>query len=231
MTSRTVAFIFARGGSKGIPRKNIKNLCGKPLIAHSIEVALNAPSVNDIYVSTEDEEISEISSSFGAKVIPRPMNLAKDDSSEWKAWRHAIKFVEDQVGSFDKFVSLPATSPLRSIEDVESAILGLDENSDIVVTVQDAARSPYFNMVNRSKDGFVNLVINRSNIIRRQDAPECYDLTTVAYVSTPKFILNNQGIFSGRVKSIIIPKERAVDIDDEFDFAIAEYLMAKRDAP
>ncbi|OOE32062.1 acylneuraminate cytidylyltransferase [Salinivibrio kushneri] len=221
------AFIFARGGSKGLPGKNIRPLAGKPLIQYSIDVALAAPSIDQVFVSTDDAEIAEVAEKGGAIVINRPEELANDTSPEWLSWRHAIEWVNEHHGEFKGFVSLPPTSPLRSIDDVEKAITKLvTQNADMCISVTPASRSPYFNMVKQTSSGMVEL-INKpmSNVTRRQDAPKTYDITTVAYVSTPDFVLNNFGIFSGNVTSIEVPKERAVDIDDIYDFMLAEIIM------
>ena len=123
-------------------------------------------------------------------------------------------------------MSLPATSPLRSVEDVENCIAALDDETDIVVTVKKAERSPYFNMVTVGEDGFSQIAITPDKpVVRRQDAPEVYDMTTVCYVTRPDFILNSFGVFSGKVRSVIIPEARAIDIDNPIDFKIAEILV------
>ncbi|MDI1351788.1 MAG: acylneuraminate cytidylyltransferase family protein [bacterium] len=221
----TYAFIFARGGSKGLPGKNIKSFGGIPLIAHSINCAKKIDAIDKIYVSTDSLEIASISEQYGANIIMRPDSLASDHASEWLAWRHAIHFLQARGEVFDVFLSLPATSPLRSKDDIQQCIDRFDDNTDMIITVTPSSRSPFFNMVFRdSMDGSSNLVMNQGNITRRQDAPEVYDITTVAYLARPDYILNNGGIFSGRVKSVIIPRERSVDIDDVFDFNFAESL-------
>jgi len=224
---KTFAFIFARGGSKGIPKKNIKPLGGKPLIGWSIDSALQCPSIDRVIVSTDDQEIADVARSYGAEVpFIRPKELSEDTSAEWHAWRHAVEFVETQGWKFDQFVSLPATSPLRSVDDVENCIAALDDETDVVVTVKKAERSPYFNMVTIGEDGFSRLAISPENAVtRRQDAPEVYDMTTVCYVTRPAFILSNFGVFSGRVRSIIVPDSRAIDIDNPIDFKLAEVLV------
>ena len=179
--SKTFAFIFARGGSKGIPRKNLKTLGGKPLICWSIDVALKCPSIDGVYVSTDDSEIAEVASACGAEVpFMRPKELAADSSAEWLAWRHAIDFLYAQGVEFDRFVSLPATSPLRSVDDVENCIEALDNETDIVVTVKKAERSPFFNMVTIGDDGLSRLAMTSDEkVSRRQDAPLVFDMTTV----------------------------------------------------
>ncbi|EHG7581696.1 MULTISPECIES: acylneuraminate cytidylyltransferase family protein [Citrobacter] len=221
------AFIFARGGSKGLPGKNIKLLNNKPLLQYSIETAKECPSISTIYVSTDDDGIASVAEENGATVIRRPAELASDTSAEWLAWRHAIEWVNEKVGEFDGFVSLPATSPLRSVEDVEKAIAKrVESKADVCISVTPASRSPYFNMVKFIDDDYVRLVNEAAGEVqRRQDAPSVYDITTVVYATTPAFVLNNYGLFSGKVTSIIVPKERAVDIDDIYDFYMAEILL------
>lgn len=221
------AFIFARGGSKGLPGKNIKPLGGIPLVGHSIRLAQNIDVIEKVFVSTDSDDIAAVAESFSAEVIRRPPELASDTASEWLAWRHAIRYLQERGESFDVFLSLPATSPLRGRLDVENCLAVLDDSTDMVVTVTPASRSPYFNMVTRDEDGTSLVVIHNDAICRRQDAPTVYDMTTVAYVARPEFILSGTGVFAGRVKSVIVPKERAVDVDDSFDFMVAEALYGK----
>jgi N,N'-diacetyl-8-epilegionaminate cytidylyltransferase len=225
---KTFAFIFARGGSKGVPGKNIRNLANKPLLAYSIIAAQNVDEISRIFVSTDDKEIADIGIKYGAEIINRPVELAQDDSSEWLAWKHAIEWLEKREEYFDRFVSLPTTSPLRNESDVNMCLNLLDEQTDIVVTMTNASRSPYFNMVSE-QEGYVKLLSEDENeYSRRQDVPKAYDMTTVAYVTRPDFIKNNNKIFDGKVKAHIVPKERAVDIDNEIDFKIAEMLILEK---
>jgi len=223
---RTFAFIFARGGSKGVPGKNIKEICGKPLIAYSIEIAQEIESIDKIFVSTEDNNIVDVAKQYGADIIPRPISLAQDDSPEWLAWQHAIKWLEEKEQSFDIFVSLPTTSPLRKKEDITRCLASLGKNTDMVVGITSTARNPYFNMVRRNNSGFIDVLIKNDNFYtRRQEAPKVFDMTTVAYVSRSEFIKKSLNIFDGQVKGIEIPTERALDIDTELDFKTAELLM------
>ena len=226
------AFIFARGGSKGLPGKNVKVLAGKPLICYSIETAIAIESIDKVFVSTDDSQIAQVAKGAGAIIINRPDELATDDSPEWLSWRHAIEWVSNKYGHFETFISLPATSPLRSTADVESAIVKrAAEHADICISVCPASRSPYFNMVNYNAQGGLELVIQSdAEISRRQDAPEIFDITTVVYVSTPEFIQKSYGVFSGKVTCVHVPKERSVDIDDLFDFKLAEVILNERDS-
>lgn len=221
------AFIFARGGSKGLPRKNIKLLDGKPLISYSINVAKSLNIFSNIFVSTDCNEIASVSREYGANVIMRPEDLATDSSPEWLSWRHAISYVASEYGKFDKFVSLPATSPLRNKQDINRAIKKLEEsNSDICISVTPASRSPYFNMVKLTNSGTCSIAIESElDLYRRQDAPKLFDITTVVYATKVDFILNKKSIFDGNVVAIEVPKERAVDIDDIYDFIYAESLI------
>ena len=223
-----IAFIFARGGSKGVPRKNIRNLNGKPLIAYSIETALACPLISKVVVSTDDPAIAEVATRYGAEVpFLRPAELATDTASEWLAWQHAIKEVQKSQ-RFDVFVSLPTTSPLRNVSDVEAALKALDEQTDCVISVTPSARNPWYNMVRKEENGFVEVVNkNEKSILGRQSAPQVWDMTTVVYAARPEYILENDRLFSGKVKSIEVPRERALDIDTEYDFQIAEFLVSQ----
>ena len=224
---KTYAFIFARGGSKGLPGKNIKKLCGKPLLVHSIEIAKSINTISEVFVSTEDAQIKEIALKHKAKVISRPENLATDTSPELDSWKHAIQFLNDSGEYFDRFISLPTTAPLRSKIDVENALNAFSDASDIIVTVTESARNPFFNLMKYNDDGYLETFSNIGSIQRRQDAPECYDLTTVAYVSRPDYILNSSNLLDGKVSAVNIPPERAIDIDNETDFFIAEALLKR----
>jgi N-acylneuraminate cytidylyltransferase len=228
----TVACIFARAGSKGIPNKNIQQFSGKPLISWTIELALKVKQINEVFVSTDSEEIAEIARMAGATIpFIRPSELATDTSPEWHSWQHFNKFLADKDGRLPEvFLSLPATSPLRSTIDIENC---LDEfkkgRADFVVGITPSERNPYFNMVNKREGNQVNLVIQQGEkYSRRQDAPEIFDLTTVCYVGKPSTILTKNSIFEGKVAGVEIPRERAIDIDTELDFQIAEFLFKSK---
>lgn len=224
---KTIAFIFARGGSKGLPGKNIKPLNGKPLLQYSIDTAKKVSEIADVFVSTDCDSIANVAIACGAKVIKRPDELATDTSPEWLSWRHAIDYVSKNFGTFDRFVSLPATSPLRNETDVISALDKLKStDADICISVTPANRSPYFNMVKLADSGTVEVVIKPDGAVsRRQDAPEVYDITTVVYATSVKFVQEHSSIFAGKVVATVVPKIRAVDIDDIFDFIFAESIL------
>jgi len=224
-----IVLICARGGSKGLPGKNIKQLNGIPLIGWSIKIAKQIDRISRIIVSTDSEEIAKVALKYGAEVpFMRPKELAQDDSPEWLVWKHAIKHVESYGNEdIDAIIVLPVTAPLRSVKDVNSCIDLFEESEvDSVITVSEASRSPYFNMIVNNDSGYASLVISPENqITRRQDAPEVFDMTTVAYVVNTNVVKQSNSIFEGKVKSIIIPQERSIDIDTLLDFKIAECLV------
>lgn len=229
---KAVALIFARGGSKGLPGKNIRLFGGKPLIGWSIEHALAVKRIEQVIVSTDSEEIATVARDFGAEVpFIRPAELARDDSPEWLAWRHALNYLRETTGSLPEvMVSVPTTAPLRSALDIEICLDKYEEdNVDIVITVTDAHRNPYFNMVTIEMDGTSQLVNPpQSAFAQRQTAPMVYDMATVCYVAKPEFVITHNAIFEGRVKAVHVPAVRAMDIDTLLDFQIAESILNLR---
>jgi CMP-N-acetylneuraminic acid synthetase len=228
----TAACIFARGGSKGLPGKNIRDFAGRPLIGWAIEQALALSTVVEVFVSTDSVEIAEISRKYGASVpFIRPSQLATDDSPEWMAWRHMLNFLLERDGKLpDAMLSVPTTAPLRSVSDIQRCIDAFELGAtDAVITVTDSHRNPYFNMVKLDSLGFANVVIaDNSGINRRQESPSVFDMTTAAYVVNAEFIMEHSGIFEGKVKAVHLPLERAIDIDTLLDFEIAEFLYLRR---
>lgn len=230
--SRIVGFVFARGGSKGVPGKNLRPLGGIPLIAHAVRTALASRHVRRMVVSTDDPAIAEAARRAGAETpFARPAELAQDSSPEWLAWRHAIAETARLDGKpFDIFVSVPTTAPLRAPQDIDACVERfLKGDCDVVVTVSPAHRSPYFNMVTLDGAGLARLVIPPDRAVAtRQTAPPVFDMTTVCYVARPSFVLEANGMFEGRVAAVEVPSERALDIDTELDLKIAEALYAMR---
>ena len=229
----TVAFIFARGGSKGLPGKNIKIFSGKPLIAWSIEQAKQVQAIDRVIVSTDSIEIANIAKNYGAEIpFLRPKDISEDDSPEWKAWRHALSFLLETEGKIpDIMLSIPTTAPLRRVSDIEKCLnLYKKGDTDVVITVTDSHRSPYFNMVKETENGSVDLIIKpKEKLYRRQDTPVVYDMTTVAYVMNPQFIMRNESIFNGRTKAVKVPLETSIDIDTMFDFKMSEFFLSQRE--
>lgn len=219
-------FIFARGGSKGLKDKNLRTVGGISLIDRAIDTALSSPSVGRVFVSTDSDVIAARSLERGAEVpFMRPASLSRDQTPEIEAWRHAIRWmINNEKMSSDVMLSLPPTAPLRSVEDVENSLgLFVENRPDLVICTTESQRSPYFNMM-EERDGFLKLIKGGRRISRRQDTPLSFDITTVAYVVSMRYALTCESLFSGRVLGNIVPKERAIDIDDEIDLVIANAL-------
>jgi len=227
---RVFASILARGGSKGVKKKNIRNLAGKPLVAYSIDIALENSYIDSVFVSTDSHEIAEISAQYGADIpFIRPKNISGDDASVWSAWNHAMKYFSSSEQLPDILIDLPPTSPLRNIEDVNNCIEELVKHDcDVVISVTDSKKNPMFNMIEANSNGDAKLLIETEvPIVRRQDTSKIFDITTVAYAIKKDFLLDpeNSSIWDGRVKYIVIPEDRALDIDTEFDFYLASLIV------
>ena len=228
------AWIFARGGSKGLPGKNIRPLKGKPLIAYAIETAKKSRYIKDVFVSTDSPDIAAVAEQYGA-VVPflRPAELASDTANERMAWRHAVEWMrgQDQYVPMDIMVSLPTTAPLRTPEEVDEAIeLYLKGESDTVIAVSKSARHPAFNMVYVDENKYAKIILSQYEewVPNRQAYPAAYDITTAVYVSGCDFIMNVDSYLKGRVQAIEIPEDHGVDIDTLLDFQQAELLLDER---
>jgi N-acylneuraminate cytidylyltransferase len=223
-----VAFIFARGGSKGLANKNLLPFCGEPLVARAVRQARESGCFDRVVVSTDSPAIADMARSSGADVpFMRPAELATDTAPEWLAWQHAIRAVEaESAVPMTCFASVPATAPLRQVNDLRRCVSEFEHgDADVVVTGSVANRNPYFNMVVRDDQGLASLVCKPvTDVSRRQDAPDVYDLATVAYVASPRFVLSSSRLFQGRVRLVVLPKSRCVDIDDAMDLKWAEFL-------
>jgi len=222
--------IPARGGSKGLPGKNIKLLAGKPLIAYSIEQAKGSKYIDRVIVSTEDEQIAEVAGKFSAEVpFKRPLELAEDDSSMMDVLLHAVTWMEEEAQfKFDVLVLLHATTPLRETEDIDKCIeLLVDENADNVFSVAEAFRNPYFNMVEVTADNEIRLVKD-AHFSTRQSAPKVFDMNASIYVWWKDVFKKEKGLFLKKTRIYPMPRERSVDIDEPLDFRIAEMLLQDR---
>lgn len=229
MQQKTVlAIIPARGGSKGIPGKNVRAFAGKPLIAHSIDVALNCSLINRTVVSTDDVLIAEVASAHGAEVINRPRELASDTALVIDAIRHAVLEVEREGQAVDIVLLLEPTSPFRRAEDLQKCIqVLLDDKADSVATFTESHVSP--NRLWRVSDDVVEPYIEGAvPWLPRQKQPMAYELTGQIYGVSRKILSENEGSISlllGRKFAVITPRETALDIDTELDFLVAEKIM------
>lgn len=222
--------VCARGGSKGVPGKNIKLLNNKPLIAYTIETALKWGKGDKVVVSTDSEEIAKVALQYGAEVpFLRPSELAGDNTGKIAAIQHLVRFLESKDEYYDIIIDLDVTAPLRSAEDLDGA-LNLFLNNDVnnVYSVCEARRNPYFNMVELMDNNRVKLCKKiDETILSRQTAPKVYDMNASIYVYKRDFLMNTDTCHSDNTIAYIMPAERSIDIDNLLDFEIVEYLIKR----
>ena len=221
--------ICIRGGSKGVPKKNIKMLNGHPLLYYTIDCANHSSLLDDLVVSSDDDEMLAIAQQLGAeKIIKRPYHLASDTSSKWDVFIHLVEEYEASTGkTVDYLVDLDVTVPLRKPEHIEGAIqMMLDNDVDVVITGYEPERNPYFNMMELT-DGKYATMVKKSDkpIVRRQDAPVVFSLTPAVYVVKKEALYQFKHWSEARCMIYEIPRQNAVDIDTEFDFKLVEFLM------
>lgn len=222
--SNQAAFIFARGGSKGVIDKNIRDVAGKPLIAHTVETALSSKNIDEVIVSTDSQKIADVAQKFGASILMRPDELASDTASEILSWKHAIESKREVMGKL--FVSLPTTSPLRNVEDIDAGFERFNKGDcDILFGISPAHRNPYLNMVRINDKDCIEILNSGSNAVRRQDVPDVFDVTTSVYIGNPEYIMKSEKLMEGNVGYVLIPSERSLDIDTEFDLYLANLLL------
>jgi len=230
-----LGIIPARGGSKGISRKNIKKLLGKPLISYTIDSAKKSELLKSIIVSTDDEEISAIAQEYGVEVpFLRPKELAGDKSSMVPVVQHAVRFMEgkDRV-VYDYIVLLQPTSPLKTSEDIDATISKLiDTRSDNVYSVTELTENTYHPLRIKKIDGdkVTPFWENETEGVQRQGLPKVYRRNGAIFAFTRDLIMNKDSIFGNEdsdTRGYIMPKERSVDIDSELDLLIAEYSLKR----
>lgn len=227
-----LATICCRGGSKGVPSKNIRPLNGIPLIGHTIHQAQKSELIEDLLISTDSEEIAATAKQFGAKVpFLRPGDLATDTASKWPVFIHALEFYEKEYGvEVEYLVDLDVTVPLKLHSDIDAAIrLALSrQDVDVVITGYEPERNPYFNMMEISDKGYAEIVKKSDQpIVRRQDAPVVYSLSPAAYVVKKSALYNFEHWSKANCLISPMPRERAVDIDTEFDFSLVEFILSR----
>jgi len=220
-----LAFIPARGGSKGLPRKNIRLLKNKPLIAYTIEAALNSRYITNVIVSTEDQEICQISEDFGAKVIKRPIELASDVSATIDAFEYTIKELEKMNIFPEISILLQPTSPLRNSQDIDNACdIFFENNCDEVIGVVEPDHSPYWSF--NSQEGILTPVFDWDKIHkRRQDLPKTYIPNGSIYIANTRLFIERHSFFTKNLRYYKMPYERGFDIDNEIDFKLCEFFL------
>lgn len=226
--AKPLYIIPARGGSKGIPGKNIKPLCGRPLIAYSIDAAKAcAEDDRHIILSTDDNEIADTARALGLPVdYMRPAALATDNSGTRDAVIDAMDWADRQAIDYDCVVLLQPTSPMRTADDIRGALALYHDGLDMVVSVTDAASNPYYNCFETDAEtGFLHISKGDGRLTRRQDAPPAWEYNGAVYVINPESVRRcGFGEFTRRLP-YVMPKDRSIDIDTPTDWIVAETLM------
>jgi N-acylneuraminate cytidylyltransferase len=228
-----VAGIFARGGSKGVPGKNLRVVGGQSLIQRAVIQARQARHVTRVLCSTDSQEIADEAARYGAEVPwLRPAELAQDTSREWDSWCHMVRYLRDQGEDPMYLMAVPCVAPLRTLEDLNKCTdLAASSGADVIMAVSDAHKNPWFNMVTINETTNQVRLVNEpaKRIYNRQAAPQVYDVSTVAFIIKCDYLLEATSIYDGETRAVILPKIHCVDIDTEDDIAYAEFLLARRE--
>ncbi|WP_251963759.1 cytidylyltransferase domain-containing protein [Salinibacter ruber] len=227
---KRICTICARDGSKGVSGKNIRPLLGRPLIAHTLEQALEVGAFDFVAVSSDSVEILSVAEEHGeVELIERPQKLATSESAKLPAIQHAVSVVESQYDvAFDTIVDLDATAPIRELEDIRNAVRLCEEtDASNVITGVPARRSPYFNLVEETSEGYVKLAKSPDeSIVRRQDTPDCFDMNASIYVwGRDAFLRSDVEPIGSRTRLYEMEEHQAYDIDSEIDFVIVQAIM------
>jgi len=230
-----VAGIFARGGSKGVPGKNLRVVGGQSLIQRAVIQARQARHVTRVLCSTDSQEIADEAARYGAEVPwLRPAELAQDTSREWDSWCHMVRYLRDRGDDPKYLMAVPCVAPLRTLEDLNKCTdLAASSGADVIMAVSDAHKNPWFNMVTINETTNQVRLVNEpaKRIYNRQAAPQVYDVSTVAFIIKCDYLLEATSIYDGETRAVVLPKTHCVDIDTEDDIAYAEFLLARREKP
>ena len=224
MTKRTLYLIPARGGSKGIPHKNIKPLNGKPLILYSVEVARQLADDTNICVTTDDDAIIRVVEEAGLNVpFKRPAELATDTSGSYELILHALDFYEQKGVIYDVVVLFQPTSPFRTAQHVKEAMALYDDSLDMVVSVSESAANPYYSLFEENENGFLDKS-KKGNFTRRQDCPKVYEYNGAIYVMNVKSLREKSLSEFVKIRKYEMSRELSIDLDTPLDWEFAEFL-------
>lgn len=221
--------IPARAGSKGLPGKNTKMLGDKPLLVHSIDFAMkNIKSGDQLCISTNDDEVITIASNLRIQVpFKRPEELASDLATTYDVIMHAIKHYENQNKYFDLVLLLQPTSPFRNQEDFENIIQAYGHDVEMIVSVKKAKENPYFTIFEENELGFLDKS-KKGDFQRRQDCPDVFTFNGSMYLMSVNALKKSKIQEFSKIKKIIMPEERSIDIDTMADWTLAEYYLNKQ---
>ena len=217
--------IPARGGSKGIPRKNIKPLNGKPLIYYTIDTARSIIGDENICVSTDDDEIVAVVEEYGLKVpFKRPDELASDTAGTYEVLLHALDYYENLGNRFDAIVLLQNTSPFRTADHVREALQLYTPDVDMVVSVKESSANPYYNLFEDDNEGYLQISKGNGGIFRRQDAPKVYEYNGAIYIMRPEVLKTTHMHSIRRRVKYVMDERSSFDLDTMFDWNMAEMM-------
>ena len=221
--------IPARGGSKGIPRKNIKPLNGKPLIYYTIDTARAITSDDNICVTTDDDEIISVVEQYGLKIpFKRPDELASDTAGTYEVLLHALDYYEKQGRHFDAVILLQNTSPFRQAEQVKEALQLYSPEVDIVVSVKESAANPYYNLFEDDGNGYLHICKGDGVFFRRQDAPKVYEYNGAIYIMNPEVLKTTHMHKMNKRIKYVMDERSSFDLDTMFDWTMAEMMSAQQ---
>lgn len=226
---KSLVVIPARGGSKGIPHKNIKLLNGKPLICFSIDVARQFTTDDNICVTTDDDEIIKVVEGYGLKVpFKRPDYLATDTCGSNEVIQHAYRFFAEKGIQYDAILLLQPTSPFRKVEFLKEAVALYDDSIDMVTSVKLSSCNPYYDGFEEDADGLLKISKGDGTIERRQDAPSVWQQNGSIYVINPKSLMEKGMAHFTKIRKYAMSELYSVDIDNSFDWKVAELVINEK---
>ncbi|HCT54978.1 MAG TPA: acylneuraminate cytidylyltransferase family protein [Balneola sp.] len=223
-----LVIIPARGGSKGVPGKNIRPLKGKPLIHYTVEAARSLFNDSDICISTDSNEIKDVVENIGLKVpFLRPKELSQDNSGSHEVILHALDFYEKKGFEPEAVILLQPTSPLRTAKHIEEAVKLFGPSLDMVVSVKESSSNPYYNLFEEDSSGFLKKS-KKGSFVRRQDCPPVWEYNGAIYVINVNSIKKNRLHNLSNIKKYVMYDISSIDIDTELDFKLAEFIMTNK---
>lgn len=227
--NNTLVIIPARGGSRGIPHKNIKSLAGKPLICYTLDAARSIVDDTEICVSTDDTSIVEVVEQYGIHVpFLRPAELAGDTAGTYEVLLHALNFYETQGKNFEIILLLQATSPFRTGRHIQEALKLYTPEIDMVVSVKEAESNPYYSCFEENENGMLEISKGNGHYTRRQDCPPVYEYNGAIYIINPQSLKKTPlSQFSKRVK-YVMDREHSLDLDTMLDWKMAELMIQEK---
>tara|TARA_B100000579_G_C22788074_1_gene832970 strand:+ start:643 stop:1332 length:690 start_codon:yes stop_codon:yes gene_type:complete len=227
MKKKIYCLICARKNSKGLKNKNILKFKNSTLIEHTIKQAVSSNYISKIFLSTDSKKILKIAKKNKINIpFVRPKYLSGDKVPELNVWKHFSSYLKKINDIPDYIIILPITSPLREKQDISNAIRKINnKNYDVIFSLTKSSKNPYFNIVKIYNGKIKPVVKSKKKIFRRQDAPQCYDITTILYLVRYKYLIKCKNIYNtNKMNYIIVPKKRSIDIDTKFEYELVKSI-------